>query len=167
MSSIFLRLSFKILSSWNSSASPEDFGSISKTSRIFGRIRSMASVLDDGQSRKSRIRCFFGRNLAVSISSRLKSTSPSNLDSLHPISLFKKRFSYEECDVGTLWNQTTPAGAPASNARGGRTAFNGKYNTQSLSWLQGQKLSACTCPDDDHPGKCRLRRERAFSRAFE
>lgn len=56
------------------------------------------------------------------------------------------------CDVGTIYNQTTPEGIPASNARGGRTAFNGKYNTESLSWLQGQRLSACTCAGEDHPG---------------
>ena len=24
--------------------------------------------------------------------------------------------------------------------------------TQSLSWAAGQKLSACTCPGEDHPG---------------
>lgn len=26
------------------------------------------------------------------------------------------------------------------------------YNTEALSWKPGQKLSACTCPSDDHPG---------------
>lgn len=81
-------------------------------------------------------------------------------------------YSYETCDVGTVWNQTTPdgiEGIPASNARGGRTAFNGKYNTQSLSFLQGQRLSACTCETEDHPGKCRVTsegRDQSSSLAF-
>jgi len=35
-------------------------------------------------------------------------------------------FSYEECDVGTIWNQTTPEGVPKSNAKGGFTAFNNR-----------------------------------------
>jgi len=54
-------------------------------------------------------------------------------------------YSYEECDVGTLENQTTYQGVPTSNAKGGEVAFNRQYHTSSLSWLNGQRLSACTC----------------------
>ena len=61
-------------------------------------------------------------------------------------------YSYETCDVGTLQNQTDSQGNPAASLRGGTSAFNRPYNTRSLSWATGQKLSACTCPDEDHPG---------------
>ena len=46
-------------------------------------------------------------------------------------------YSYAACDVGTLPNQTNngqPAGAVG------------------LSYLPGQRTSACTCPNSDHPG---------------
>ncbi|PKI84848.1 hypothetical protein MVES_001058 [Malassezia vespertilionis] len=66
-------------------------------------------------------------------------------------------YSYEACDVGTVQNQTMynrtyPQGYPPYNNVGGAYVFNKKHNTTSLSFLPGQKLSACTCPDDDHPG---------------
>ncbi|KAJ7498598.1 beta-glucan synthesis-associated [Mycena latifolia] len=59
-------------------------------------------------------------------------------------------YTYNTCDVGTFPNQTnldgqTPAAAVHSDAS---TA---KYNN-NLSWLSGQKLSACSCPGSDHPG---------------
>jgi hypothetical protein len=48
------------------------------------------------------------------------------------------RSSYDSCDVGTLKNQTTEAGEPAASA--------------ALSMQPGQRLSACTCKGEDHPG---------------
>ena len=81
-------------------------------------------------------------------------------------------YSYDSCDSGTLPNQTmngehsrtfTPthlgtdifllvsfAGVPEIATTSGPewSPFNG-----SLSYLTGQRLSACTCPDDpSHPG---------------
>ena len=47
-------------------------------------------------------------------------------------------YSYDSCDVGTFPNQTKD-GLPAGGANG-------------LSFLPGQRLSACTCPGSDHPG---------------
>ncbi|KAK0525732.1 hypothetical protein OC835_005518 [Tilletia horrida] len=61
-------------------------------------------------------------------------------------------YSYTDCDVGTLTNQTTTDGFPASAATGGDTLYNRKHDTTAISFLPGQKLSACTCPQDDHPG---------------
>jgi len=59
-------------------------------------------------------------------------------------------YTYNSCDVGTFPNQTEkdgsgPAAALHSNAS------RAKYNFE-LSWLSGQKLSACSCPGSDHPG---------------
>ena len=55
-------------------------------------------------------------------------------------------YSYAECDVGTFPNQTrqdnTPAAALTGNANG----------DGPISYLPGQRLSACTCPGSDHPG---------------
>lgn len=61
-------------------------------------------------------------------------------------------YSYETCDVGTLQNQTTVDGLPAAAAYGGSVGFNKKHHSNALSFLAGQRLSSCTCPDDDHPG---------------
>ncbi|PWN45783.1 SKN1-domain-containing protein [Ceraceosorus guamensis] len=61
-------------------------------------------------------------------------------------------YSYDACDVGTLQNQTTFDGQPEMAVTGGDVLFNRKHNSNALSFLTGQKLSACTCPDDDHPG---------------
>jgi beta-glucan synthesis-associated protein KRE6 len=46
-------------------------------------------------------------------------------------------YTYAACDIGTLPNQTLN-GQPAAAA--------------GLSYLPGQRLSACTCPGGDHPG---------------
>lgn len=59
-------------------------------------------------------------------------------------------YTYDSCDVGTFPNQTLkddsgPAAALHSDAS------KAKYNFQ-LSVLSGQRLSACTCPGQDHPG---------------
>ncbi|KAG6833436.1 hypothetical protein H0H87_006802 [Tephrocybe sp. NHM501043] len=54
-------------------------------------------------------------------------------------------YSYDTCDLGTFPNQTATDGTPevvATGAPGGGP----------LSFLPGQRLSACTCPGSDHPG---------------
>lgn len=64
-------------------------------------------------------------------------------------------YSYDSCDVGTLQNQTDVNGQPIAAQTGGDTVFNRKHHTNSLSFLGGQRLSACTCPQDYpslHPG---------------
>ncbi|KAF7309839.1 Beta-glucan synthesis-associated [Mycena indigotica] len=53
-------------------------------------------------------------------------------------------YSYDSCDLGTLKNQTDKNGNPAAAATGN--------NGDPLSFLPGQKLSACTCSGEDHPG---------------
>ncbi|KIJ60820.1 glycoside hydrolase family 16 protein [Hydnomerulius pinastri MD-312] len=59
-------------------------------------------------------------------------------------------YSYDSCDVGTYPNQTLPDGSgPAAALHS--DASRDKYNFD-LSWLPGQRLSACTCPGEDHPG---------------
>ncbi|KAL0572397.1 hypothetical protein V5O48_009557 [Marasmius crinis-equi] len=59
-------------------------------------------------------------------------------------------YSYDACDVGTFPNQTMkdqsgPAAALFSDASWP------EYD-KKLSVLTGQRLSACTCPNQDHPG---------------
>lgn len=61
-------------------------------------------------------------------------------------------YSHDKCDVGTLINQTFANGTPVWTTEGGDVTFNQKHHTRSLSFLPGQKLSACTCPGEDHPG---------------
>jgi len=59
-------------------------------------------------------------------------------------------YSYNTCDVGTFPNQTYPdkSGPPSAlHTEEGRQTYNFE-----LSWLPGQRLSACTCPGEDHPG---------------
>lgn len=62
-------------------------------------------------------------------------------------------YSYDECDVGTLPNQTYPAyegGGPLDALSSGH--YVDDYGP-ALSFQQGQRLSSCTCPEsDDHPG---------------
>ena len=62
-------------------------------------------------------------------------------------------YSYDECDVGTLPNQTYPmyaGGGPLDALSSGH--YVDEYGP-ALSFQQGQRLSACTCPEsDDHPG---------------
>ncbi|WRT64882.1 uncharacterized protein IL334_001818 [Kwoniella shivajii] len=55
-------------------------------------------------------------------------------------------YTYDSCDIGTLANQTTvdgtgPDATLTTGASGG-----------PLSYLPGQRLSACTCAGEDHPG---------------
>ncbi|KAG9006630.1 hypothetical protein FRB94_000556 [Tulasnella sp. JGI-2019a] len=56
-------------------------------------------------------------------------------------------YTYDSCDVGTLPNQTFPDGTPVANTQG-----NDPANSGALSYLPGQRLSACTCSGEDHPG---------------
>ncbi|KAJ7594701.1 beta-glucan synthesis-associated [Mycena floridula] len=59
-------------------------------------------------------------------------------------------YTYDSCDVGSFSNQTLKdkSGPPAAlHSDWSRS----KYNFE-LSWLSGQKLSACSCPSSDHPG---------------
>ncbi|GAA5969770.1 hypothetical protein JCM21900_004194 [Sporobolomyces salmonicolor] len=59
-------------------------------------------------------------------------------------------YSYDSCDVGTLPNQTWPNGTdPVAAKHSGSSDYGGE-----LSWLVGQRASACTCPADadEHPG---------------
>ncbi|KAJ7144959.1 glycoside hydrolase family 16 protein [Mycena crocata] len=49
-------------------------------------------------------------------------------------------YSYDSCDLGTFPNQTTHDNEPAA------------VYSKKLSYLPGQRLSACTCPGSDHPG---------------
>ncbi|KAJ7271298.1 glycoside hydrolase family 16 protein [Mycena haematopus] len=57
-------------------------------------------------------------------------------------------YSYDTCDVGTLPNQTLPdnSGPQAALDTGGAN------KDAELSFLPGQRLSACTCGGESHPG---------------
>lgn len=58
-------------------------------------------------------------------------------------------YSYDSCDVGTLANQTLD-GLPSIATTSGPE---GDPGNGALSFLPGQRLSACTCPNDlTHPG---------------
>ncbi|KAG1816789.1 glycoside hydrolase family 16 protein [Suillus subaureus] len=60
-------------------------------------------------------------------------------------------YSYDSCDVGTLPNQTYPGTSKPLAA-----VQNGDPNHGDvLSFLPGQRLSACTCPGESHPGPVR------------
>lgn len=68
----------------------------------------------------------------------------ATLDGLWP-------YAYNTCDPGTLANQTLN-GQPEAALTGGQTSPDGGPN-QPLSFLPGQRLSACTCGQNpDHPG---------------
>ncbi|EIN14053.1 beta-glucan synthesis-associated protein [Punctularia strigosozonata HHB-11173 SS5] len=60
---------------------------------------------------------------------------------------FKWPYTYDSCDVGTAPNQTHN-GLPISATN---TGTDKNYNNE-LSYLQGQRLSRCTCPGESHPG---------------
>ncbi|KAI0029995.1 beta-glucan synthesis-associated [Vararia minispora EC-137] len=57
-------------------------------------------------------------------------------------------YSYDACDYGTVKNQSVN-GAPAADFLAGA---GDKYNNNFLSFLPGQRLSRCTCPNETHPG---------------
>ncbi|GAA5894392.1 uncharacterized protein JCM6883_003809 [Sporobolomyces salmoneus] len=56
-------------------------------------------------------------------------------------------YSYTSCDVGTLPNQTFSNHTPSAALHSGLRDYGGQ-----LSYLRGQRFSACTCPGEDHPG---------------
>lgn len=57
-------------------------------------------------------------------------------------------YSYDTCDVGTMPNQTFANNTgPIAAKTSGSKDYGG-----SLSYLPGQRSSACTCPGEDHPG---------------
>ncbi|KZV97121.1 beta-glucan synthesis-associated [Exidia glandulosa HHB12029] len=61
-------------------------------------------------------------------------------------------YTYDSCDIGILRNQSRDGVNPveAFNLpldQGGRPEWN-----YDLSWLPGQRASACTCEGEDHPG---------------
>ncbi|PFH45640.1 glycoside hydrolase family 16 protein [Amanita thiersii Skay4041] len=61
-------------------------------------------------------------------------------------------FTYDSCDVGTLPNQTYPGTkTPIWAVQNGDPA-----NNNELSFLPGQRLSACTCSGESHPGPVRM-----------
>ncbi|KIY66939.1 glycoside hydrolase family 16 protein [Cylindrobasidium torrendii FP15055 ss-10] len=59
-------------------------------------------------------------------------------------------YTYDSCDIGTFPNQTNKEGTGPVAALHS-DASRSRYNNE-LSWLSGQRLSACTCPKEDHPG---------------
>ncbi|KAF7341851.1 GH16 domain-containing protein [Mycena sanguinolenta] len=59
-------------------------------------------------------------------------------------------YVYDECDVGTLPNQTLNGGPPAALNSGAGDADKSPFG--ELSYLPGQRLSRCTCPGESHPG---------------
>ncbi|KAI0002450.1 concanavalin A-like lectin/glucanase [Russula compacta] len=59
-------------------------------------------------------------------------------------------FLYDSCDVGTFPNQADPDDfGPAAALDSSASQANYEYR---LPYLSGQRLSACTCPGEDHPG---------------
>ncbi|PVF94156.1 beta-glucan synthesis-associated protein [Serendipita vermifera] len=56
-------------------------------------------------------------------------------------------YSYEACDIGTVPNQTENGFPPVQELQMGD-----QYSDYALSYLPGQRLSACTCPGEPHPG---------------
>jgi beta-glucan synthesis-associated protein KRE6 len=54
-------------------------------------------------------------------------------------------YTYDSCDTGTFPNQTSKSGAPAA-------AATGSPEGGTISFLPGQRVSACTCSGGDHPG---------------
>ncbi|PWY99629.1 SKN1-domain-containing protein, partial [Testicularia cyperi] len=60
-------------------------------------------------------------------------------------------YSYKSCDVGTLANQTVPDKSGPEAAINAHGLYSAAYD-HKLSFLEGQRLSACTCQGEDHPG---------------
>ncbi|PWN50880.1 concanavalin A-like lectin/glucanase, partial [Violaceomyces palustris] len=62
-------------------------------------------------------------------------------------------YTYDSCDVGTLPNQTYPASQGGGPVAAETTGVYVEQYGPGLSYLPGQRLSRCTCPNsDDHPG---------------
>ncbi|KAH7097757.1 concanavalin A-like lectin/glucanase [Auriculariales sp. MPI-PUGE-AT-0066] len=62
-------------------------------------------------------------------------------------------YTYDSCDVGVMPNQTdaTHTSPEAAVTQLPSPWARADFNNE-LSWLPGQRLSACTCKDQDHPG---------------
>lgn len=60
-------------------------------------------------------------------------------------------YSYSQCDVGTLANQTNPEKTGPYAALHAHGMFSDTVDNK-ISFLEGQRVSACTCPGADHPG---------------
>lgn len=60
-------------------------------------------------------------------------------------------YTYDACDVGTFPNQTYPG----TNTPLLATTNGDPNNNNQLSYQPGQRLSACTCPGESHPGPVR------------
>jgi hypothetical protein len=100
-------------------------------------VRSVACYLGDGKPRTSGIRRVSGRNLAL-----LLCTFPLLASTLHSYAS-----TQDTCDVGTLSNQSYTATTPPGAHTHGDPSKKGE-----LSYLPGQRLSACTCKGESHPG---------------
>jgi beta-glucan synthesis-associated protein KRE6 len=87
--------------------------------------------------------CLITRFLVWSLGNLGRAGYGATLDGMWP-------YSYDSCDVGTLANQTLPDGTPRANTIGNDPTYDG-----ALSYLPGQRLSACTCPGEIHPGPIR------------
>ncbi|GAC75949.1 hypothetical protein PANT_19d00031 [Moesziomyces antarcticus T-34] len=61
-------------------------------------------------------------------------------------------YSYNQCDVGTLANQTNPEKTAPHSALHTYTPYDQNGPGKKISYLEGQRTSACTCPGEDHPG---------------
>lgn len=85
-------------------------------------------------------RAGYGATLEGTVSSSpLHSTHFDNMNYQWP-------YTYDACDVGTAPNQTLH-GLPVAATQNGDPGGDG-----ALSYLPGQRLSRCTCPDESHPG---------------
>ncbi|KDN50357.1 glycoside hydrolase family 16 protein [Tilletiaria anomala UBC 951] len=60
-------------------------------------------------------------------------------------------YSYDSCDYGTLPNQTNPQGTGPPRVLNAQGPYSKNYDNK-LSYLPGQRASACTCAGEDHPG---------------
>lgn len=114
--------------------------------------------MDDGESGTCWFWCEFGGpgRSSVKILSHVCIISP------------QWPYSYDSCDVGTLPNQTYPGEKkPLAATENGDPTENGvlvgrifryllQFSKRDVqSFLQGQRLSACTCPGESHPGPVR------------
>lgn len=107
--------------------------------RLATNIRILARCLDAGKPRASRLWKYYARSLAI-VSTVAATTVVllTRINGVPRIAYAALHSTYDACDVGTLKNQTTEDGEPTAAA--------------GLSYQPGQKLSACTCKGEDHPG---------------
>ncbi|EJD45587.1 glycoside hydrolase family 16 protein [Auricularia subglabra TFB-10046 SS5] len=60
-------------------------------------------------------------------------------------------YTYDTCNVGIVRNQSFDGVNPPAAFNLDPSVGRSNYN-YDLSWLAGQKISACTCEGEDHPG---------------